>query len=131
MSKGIKILAATIATMVMTSAFVGCGGEKDTSSDGEYAKNLIVWDHLTADEHNALDPIIQKWGEDNGVKISFSNDQDDLQGYINAAKSSSGPVLYFGISADNLGTGQKAGYLDLQNLVYQLENGMESIMQFQ
>ena len=60
--------------------------EKDTSSDGEYAKNLIVWDHLTADEHNALDPIIQKWGEDNGVKISFSNDQDDLQGYINAAK---------------------------------------------
>lgn len=112
MSKVIKILAATIATMVMTSAFVGCGGEKDTSSDGEYAKNLIVWDHLTADEHNALDPIIQKWGEDNGVKISFSNDQDDLQGYINAAKSSSGPVLYFGISADNLGTGQKAGYLE-------------------
>ena len=42
----------------------------------------------------------------------FINDQDDLQGYINAAKSTSGPVLYFGISADNLGTGQKAGYLE-------------------
>jgi len=26
MSKGIKILATTIATMMMTSAFVGCGG---------------------------------------------------------------------------------------------------------
>ena len=82
------------------------------SSSTEYADKLVVWDHLTEDEHNALDPIIQQWGKDNGVEITFQNDQNDMQGYMDAAKSSSGPALYFGIAADNLGTGQKAGYLE-------------------
>ena len=113
MSKGAKVLAGAMAAMMMAATFVGCGDKENSAGgDSEYAKKIVVWDHLTAEEHEALDPIIKKWGEDNGVTISYSNDQDDLQGYMTAAKSSSGPVLYFGIAADNLGTGQKAGYLE-------------------
>lgn len=117
MSKRTKLLAATMATMMMATVFAGCGEEKKDDSNGgssstEFADKLVVWDHLTVDEHDALDPIIQAWGKENGVEITFNNDQNDMQGYMDAAKSSSGPALYFGISADNLGTGQKAGYLE-------------------
>lgn len=117
MSKRTKLLAATMATMMMATIFAGCGEKKDNDSNGgssstEYSDKLVVWDHLTVDEHDALEPIVQAWGEENGVEITFNNDQNDMQGYMDAAKSSSGPALYFGISADNLGTGQKAGYLE-------------------
>lgn len=119
MSKRTKVLAAAMATMMMASVFVGCGDNNNDggssnggSSSTEYASKIVVWDHLTEDEHNALAPIVEQWGKDNGVEITFQNDQNDMQGYMDAAKSSSGPALYFGISADNLGTGQKAGYLE-------------------
>lgn len=117
MSKRTKLLAATMATMMMATVFAGCNDEKKKDSNGgssstEFADKLVVWDHLTVDEHKALEPIIQAWGKENGVEITFNNDQNDMQGYMDAAKSTSGPALYFGISADNLGTGQKAGYLE-------------------
>ena len=124
MSKRTKVLAAAMATMMMASVFVGCGdnNEGGSSSSGssssgttektEFAKEIVVWNHLTEAEHEALKPIVEQWGKDNGVTITFQNDQNDMQGYMDAAKSTSGPALYFGISADNLGTGQKAGYLE-------------------
>ena len=118
MSKRTKVLAAAMATMMMATAFVGCGDKKeatggsDSGKTTELAKKIVVWDHLTEGEHEALAPIVEKWGKDNGVEVTFQNDQNDMQGYMDAAKSSSGPALYFGISADNLGTGQKAGYLE-------------------
>ena len=97
MSKRTKVLAAAMATMMMASVFVGCGDKDNnggssnngsTSSTDDYAKKLVVWDHLTEAEHNALDPIIQQWGKDNGVEITFQNDQNDMQGYMDAAQSS-------------------------------------------
>lgn len=124
MSKRTKVLAAAMATMMMASVFVGCGDNNEggssnsgSSSSGttektEFAKEIVVWNHLTEAEHEALKPIVEQWGKDNGVTITFQNDQNDMQGYMDAAKSTSGPALYFGISADNLGTGQKAGYLE-------------------
>lgn len=83
MSKRTKVLAAAMATMMMASVFVGCGSDDNnggSSNNGStsYAKKLVVWDHLTEAEHNALDPIIQQWGKDNGVEITFQNDQNDM-----------------------------------------------------
>ena len=94
---------------MMTMSLVGCSSSKDEASNGE--NSLTVWSHLTPDEVKAIAPIAEKWGQENGVNVKFVEDKGDMQAYMQAANSSKGPDMMFGLPHDNLGTFEKAGLL--------------------
>lgn len=112
MGKRTKILATVMAaTMLFAGSLVGCGGKTDSGSAGGSGKELTVWSHLTTPEVEELNKIASKWGEENGVKVKVVEDKSEMQAYIQAANSSKGPDVMFGLAHDNLGTFQKAGLL--------------------
>lgn len=98
------MLAATMISLTM----VGCGSTNDSASD---EKTLTVWSHLTPDEVKEVNEVAQKWGEENGIKVKVLEDKGDMQAYIQAANSSKGPDIMYGLPHDNLGTFEKAGLL--------------------
>ena len=112
MGKRTKILATVMAaTMLFAGSLVGCGGKADSGSTDGSGKELTVWSHLTTPEVEELNKIASKWGEENGVKVKVVEDKSEMQAYIQAANSSKGPDIMFGLAHDNLGTFQKAGLL--------------------
>lgn len=111
MSKRTRILAAVMATMVMTTAFVGCGDKDSDSGSSSSKKSITVWSHLSTDEVEAVRTVAQEWGKENDVEVKVVEDKGEMQAAITALQSSKGPDLYFGLSHDNLGTYQKAGVL--------------------
>lgn len=112
MSKRTRILAAVMATMVMTTAFIGCGKKDDSSSSttGE-KKTITVWSHLSTVEVDKVREVAAKWGTDNNCDVKVVEDKGEMQAAITALQSSKGPDIYFGLAHDNLGTYQKAGVL--------------------
>ena len=111
MSKRTRILAAVMATMVMTTAFVGCGSKDGGDSSSSNSKTLTVWSHLSTDEVDAVRTVAEKWGKENDVTVKVVEDKGEMQAAITALQSGKGPDLYFGLAHDNLGTYQKAGVL--------------------
>lgn len=116
MVKRTKILATIMATMVISSAFVGCGGK--TNSEGTEGKSksssettITVWSHLNQNEVDAITPMAEQWASEKGVKVKVLVDKGDMQGFTQAANSSKGPDIMFGLAHDNLGTFNKAGLL--------------------
>ena len=111
MSKRTRILAAVMATMVMTTAFIGCGS-KDTTADKGEKKSLTVWSHLTAPEVDEIRKLTTKWGEDNNTEVKVVEDKGEMQLAITALQSSKGPDIMYGLAHDNLGTYEKAKVLE-------------------
>lgn len=110
MSKRTRILAATMAATMLTTALVGCSGEsKPGKSDSK--KSLTVWSHLSTEEVDAVREVAEQWGKDNDVDVKVVEDTGEMQAAITALQSSKGPDIYFGLAHDNLGTYQKAGVL--------------------
>lgn len=109
MIKRKKSVIALLLASMMTMSLVGCSSSKDEASNGE--SSLTVWSHLTPDEVKAIAPIAEKWGQENGVNVKFVEDKGDMQAYMQAANSSKGPDMMFGLPHDNLGTFEKAGLL--------------------
>ena len=107
MIKRKKSVIALLLASMMTMSLVGCSSSKDEASNGE--NYLTVWSHLTPDEVKAIAPIAEKWGQENGVNVKFVEDKGDMQAYMQAANSSKGPDMMFGLPHDNLGTFEKAG----------------------
>lgn len=108
MSKRKKSIAMLLATAMISLSVVGCSSTKEETS-GE--KELTVWSHLTPVEVKEVNEVAQVWGKENGVKVKFVEDKGDMQAYIQAANSSKGPDVMFGLPHDNLGTFEKAGLL--------------------
>ena len=111
MSKRTRILAAVMATMVMTTAFIGCKSEDKTTTDSGAKKSITVWSHLMTPEVDKLREVAVAWGEKNNVDVKVVEDKGDMQAAITALQSSKGPDLYFGLAHDNLGTYNKANVL--------------------
>ncbi|NLK94232.1 MAG: maltose ABC transporter substrate-binding protein [Clostridiales bacterium] len=111
MSKRTRILAAVMATMVMTTAFLGCGSDSTSKDSGE-KKKLLVWSHLSTAEVDAIREVAQKWGEENNVDVTVNEDKGEMQAAITTLQSSKGPDIYYGLAHDNLGTYNKAGVLE-------------------
>ncbi len=103
-----KILAALVATTVLAGALAGCGSSKEASS----TKELKVWSHLTDQEIDAMKPMVEKWGQDNGVKVTLVHDKGKTQEAVQATKAGKGPDLMFGVAHDQLGIYEKAGLLE-------------------
>lgn len=108
MSKRKKSIAMLLATAMISLSVVGCSSKTEETS-GE--KELTVWSHLTPAEVKEVNEVAQVWGKENGVKVKVVEDKGDMQAYIQAANSSKGPDVMFGLPHDNLGTFEKAGLL--------------------
>jgi arabinogalactan oligomer/maltooligosaccharide transport system substrate-binding protein len=108
MIKKNKVLASIVAATLVVGTFVGCGGTTATSNN---AKEITVWSHLKEKEITELTKVAEKWGSEKGVKVNVVDDKGEMQAYIQAANSSKGPDILFGVPNDNLGTFQKAGLL--------------------
>lgn len=111
MSKRTRILAAVMATMVMTTAFIGCGSEKETTKDSGEKKSITVWSHLSTAEVDKVREVAAKWGTENNCDVKVVEDKGEMQAAITALQSSKGPDIYFGLAHDNLGTYQKASVI--------------------
>lgn len=112
MVKKRKILSLIMITSLLMVALAGCGGAaKNTASSEEGSKTLTVWSHLNTQEVEEVNKVAEKWGKDNGMTVKVIEDKSDMQSYAQAANSSKGPDLVFGLANDNLGTFQKAGLL--------------------
>lgn len=111
MSKRTRILAATMAATMLTTALVGCGGKDNKDGGSSSKKSLTVWSHLSTEEVDAVREVAEQWGKDNDVDVKVVEDTGEMQAAITALQSSKGPDIYFGLAHDNLGTYQKAGVL--------------------
>lgn len=109
MVKKSKLLAALIAGVITTTAFVGCGSKEEGGNSSEEKKTLTVWSHFTTAEVAEFETVAKAWGEENNVEVSVVEDQGEWQAMIQAAQSDNGPDIMLGIPHDNLGTFQKAG----------------------
>ncbi|MGL4913957.1 MAG: extracellular solute-binding protein [Romboutsia sp.] len=109
MIKRKKPIVSLLTVAMMSLSLVGCSSSSEKAENGE--NQLTVWSHLSVQEIEKIDKVAQKWGEENGVKVKVINDKGETQAYIQAANSSKGPDIMFGMAHDNLGTFEKAGLL--------------------
>ena len=112
MLKKKQILSLIMTTALLMGTLAGCGGatdKSDSSSTGD--KTITVWSHLNTQEVAELNKVAEKWGKEKNVTVKVIEDKSDMQSYAQAANSSKGPDLMFGLAHDNLGTFQKAGLL--------------------
>ena len=114
MVKKKKILSLIMTTSLLMGTLGGCGGAaKETGASASKGgdKTITVWSHLNPQEVPEVQKVAEKWAKEKGVTVKVVEDKGDMQAYAQAANSSKGPDLYFGIANDNLGTFQKAGLL--------------------
>ena len=110
MRKKLKLLTMLVAGICCTSMFAGCGQSSQTSAEKE-SKEVVVWSYLMDNEVEELDKIAQEWGKENGKKVKVIKDNSPFQSFLQAANSSKGPDLVFGLTHNNMGTFQQAGLL--------------------
>ncbi len=110
MIKSKKTLAMLLATSIISLFTVGCSSTSSKESTSN-EKELVVWSHLTPEEVKGVNEVAQEWGKEKGIKVKVVEDKGDMQAYIQAANSSKGPDIMFGMPHDNLGTFEKAGLL--------------------
>lgn len=106
MGRRSRVLALIISALVVSTGLVGCGGSKD---DGK--ETITVWSHLSTKEVTKVEKLAKEWGDKNDINVKVVEDQGEMQVFKEAANSSSGPDIYYGIANDNLGTFQKADLL--------------------
>ena len=113
MLKRTKLLAGLMATMMVAGVFAGCGSSSSGSDSSSTKKpeQITVWSHLGTDEVKGVNEVAQKWAKDNGIKVKVVEDKSEMQAFLQAANSSKGPDIMFGLAHDNLGTFQGAGLL--------------------
>ena len=126
MLKRKKSFAVLCAAMALSLSLAGCGG-----APAEDAKELKVWSHLTTQEIEAMKPIAEKWGQENGVKVTIVEDKATTQEDVQAIKAGKGPDIYFGAPHDQLGIYQKAGLLEEvpKDVINPADYGSEQIIQ--
>ena len=112
MSKKFKAMSLIIAGLMGVTLLSGCGGIGGNSSNGNSDDEIIVWSYLMDNEVEEVNKIAQEWGKENNKKVTVVKDNSDFQNFLQAANSSKGPDVVFGIAHNNLGTFHEAGLLE-------------------
>lgn len=110
MQKKLRITTMLVAGICSLSMLAGCGKSSAVSAEKD-SKEIVVWSYLMDNEVEELDKIAQEWAKENGKKVKVIKDNSPFQSFLQAANSSKGPDLVFGITHNNLGTFQQAGLL--------------------
>ena len=111
MGKRGKFFAGLMATVIVAGTLAGCGSSDKAASKGGDQKTITVWTRLTDPEIEEVNKLAEQWGKDKGCKVKVVKDDGDFQAFLQAANSSKGPDMVFGMPHDNLGTFQTAGLL--------------------
>lgn len=111
-----RLIALVCSTLLVAGLFAGCGSKEttapaDSAKESKGGKQIVVWSHLTDPEVAAIKPIAEEWAKKTGNTVKVQADKSDMQAYLQAANSSKGPDIMFGIPHDNLGTYHKAGLI--------------------
>lgn len=127
--KTLSILVSLLVAVALLMSVTGCGKSSEgvtsseksadnaqTQSSAESKKHepveLSVWSHLMEKEEvPVVKQIAEEWAKKTGNKVKVLFDQGTFQSYVQAANSSKGPDIMFGIAHDNLATFQKANLL--------------------
>ena len=112
MSKKFKAMSLIIAGLMGVTLLSGCGSIGGNSSNGNSDDEIIVWSYLMDNEVEEVNKIAQEWGKENNRKVTVVKDNSDFQNFLQAANSSKGPDVVFGIAHNNLGTFHEAGLLE-------------------
>ena len=111
MKKSLKVLASALTVLLVTTALVGCGKSSDSSSSTSEGKTITVWSHLNPSEVKEVQKAADEWAKKTGNKVKVQEDKSDFQAFLQAANSSKGPDMMFGMPHNDLGTFQKANLL--------------------
>ncbi|HLN64941.1 MAG TPA: maltose ABC transporter substrate-binding protein [Symbiobacteriaceae bacterium] len=115
-----KWIASIAAASVVMAALAGCGGAKQeptpatpgTPAAPKGGASLVIWSHLTEPEVAEVNKLAQEWATSTGNKVEVLADQTGFQEFSAAASAGKGPDIMYGLPHDNLGTFQKAGFLE-------------------
>lgn len=116
MNKKVKALASVLTALLLTTVMAGCSSSKSSptgasTSTSKESKNIVIWSHLQQPEVDALNKVAQVWAKKTGNTVKVQLDKSDFQAFLQAANSSKGPDIMYGLAHDNLGTFQKAKLL--------------------
>ncbi|MCX7923696.1 MAG: maltose ABC transporter substrate-binding protein [Clostridia bacterium] len=125
MKKYLKLLSTGVATLVLVTTLFGCGsgGSKGSEQNGlektdgktvenKDPKEIVVWSHLQEkSEVPEVKRLAEEWAQKTGNTVKVMFDQRNFQTYTQAATSSKGPDIMFGMPHNDLGVFQKADLL--------------------
>lgn len=97
-----KRLISAIAMVSLAGAMLtGCGG---TSNNNK----IVIWTNMEV-ETETIQSYAKKWSEETGNEIEVIHETPDVQQFVQAANSSSGPDAVVGIANDQLANYVNAG----------------------
>ena len=96
-----KVIAGLALTGIVGSVLTGCGSTKDDNK-------LVIWTNMEV-ETATIQEHAQKWGEATGNEIEVIHETPDVQQFVQAANSASGPDAVVGIANDQLANYVNAG----------------------
>lgn len=101
-AKKILSLGLSLATVfTMGTAFTGCSGSQSSSKSG--GKKLTVWTYMQP-ETDTLKKYAAQWAKKTGNSVDFIYQTASMQQFSQAANSSKGPDVIYGIANDLVGT---------------------------
>jgi arabinogalactan oligomer/maltooligosaccharide transport system substrate-binding protein len=109
MNKKLKVLSSVITALLLTTSLAGCSSSKSAENG---PKNIVIWSHLTQPEVTELNKVAQQWAKKTGNTVKVELDKSSDQTFLQAARSSKGPDIVYGLPHDNLGTFEKAKLLE-------------------
>lgn len=105
-----KRLIATLVIVAITSVtLLGCANK---NINGEKAKNIVIWSHLSEMETNKLREYAEKWSKETGNRVDVHSDKGNEETYMLAVKANKSPDIEFGISSQTLGILKNEEVLD-------------------
>ncbi len=102
-SSEVSASASTVAASDSSAADTSAAPSTETAK--KEPVELTVWSHLVQNtEVPELKKVAEEWAAKTGNKVKVLFDATSFQAYIQAANSSKGPDIMYGVANDNLGT---------------------------
>lgn len=105
-----RILSVSLACALSISACIVTGGCSTGKTASKGSVNLTVWTYMQY-ESPTLKKYADQWAKKTGNKVNLIWEQASVQQFAQAAHSSSGPDIIYGIPNDLIGTFATAGLI--------------------
>lgn len=96
-----RILYLLLACGILCTTLVGCGKKEDS-------KKIVIWSNMEV-ESDIIKEYGEKWSAETGYAIEVIHETPDVQQFVQATNSSTGPDAIIGIANDQLANYVTAG----------------------
>lgn len=125
--KSLSVLLIMVIVLSMTISMAGCGGGTNSGLNSDTSKavtdttstekkdpvEITIWSHLVENtEVPVIKQIAEEWAAKTGNKVKVVYDTTGFQAYVQAANSSKGPDIMYGMANDTIATFDTAKLLD-------------------